>query len=165
MRISLLAATLLLGAMPASVRPAIAQPSPIKIEQPWARATSSAAKAGGVFMTIKDNGPADQLVGASSPVAGIVELHRTVNENGVMKMLPVPVLDLPTGQTIDLKPGGLHIMLIDLRRQLKPGDTFPLTLTFAKAPPATVTVTVGAAGASGPAHGAMQHGGHVVPKP
>ena len=101
-------------------------------------------------MTLTGAGAADRLVGASSPVAGVAELHRSVNENGVMRMLPVPALVLDAGQTIELKPGGYHIMLFDLKQQLKPGDRFSITLRFEIAGPITTTVTVAAAGASGP---------------
>ena len=142
-----LAALLLLAAMPAW-----AQTPPIKVENAWARATAPAAKSGGVFLTVTDAGPADKIVGAASPVAGMVELHQTVEQNGVMKMEPVAALPLEPGKPVELKPGGYHIMLMDLHQQLKPGDTFPVTLNFANAAPVTATVTVGAAGASGPAH-------------
>ena len=132
--------------------PALAQTpgGPIKVENAWARATAPAAKSGGVFLTITDTGAPDKVVGAASPVAGVAEVHRTVEENGVMKMLPVDALALETGKPVELKPGGYHVMLMDLHGQLKPGDTFPMTLRFANAAPVTVTVTVGAAGASAP---------------
>jgi hypothetical protein len=74
-----------------------------------------------------------------------------MDDKGVMKMDAVPTLDLPQGKPVTLKPGGYHIMLMGLKQQLKPGDQFPVTLTFASAPPVTATVTVGKAGASGPA--------------
>lgn len=144
--------------------PAFAQspPEPIQVVRPWARATAPNARAGGAFMTITNRVAADRLVSASSPVAASVEVHRTVEENGVMKMLAVPALDLPTGQTVTLAPGGYHIMLMGLKQQLKAGESFPMTLTFAKAPAMTVTVTVEAAGAAAAGgHGA--HGAHGAP--
>lgn len=138
--------------------PAAAQAQSIAVEKPWARATAPNARAGGVFMTLTDTGAPDKLVAVASPVAGVVEVHRTVEQNGVMKMLPVEAIDLEPGKKVVLAPGGYHVMLMDLKRQLKPGDTFPMTLTFAKAAPMTVTVKVEAAGAAGPSHDA--HGGH-----
>lgn len=157
MRRSLLALAILVAS------PALAQAPAIEVGAPWARATAPSARAGGLFLTLTDRGTPDRLLGASTPVAATAEIHRTVNENGVMKMLPVDGIDLAPGKPVEFKPGGLHIMLIDLKKQLKPGDTFPVTLTFAKAPPVTATVTVGAAGASGPA---MQHGhGHTSSTP
>ena len=146
--------------------PAIAQAQSIQVDHPWARATAPNAKAGGVFMTLTDTGAADKLIAAASPVAGMVEVHRTVEENGVMKMLPVEAIDLTPGKAVTLAPGGYHVMLMDLRRQLKQGDTFPLTLTFAKAAPLTVTVMVEAPGAAGP--GQLMHsmpGMTTAPKP
>ena len=145
---------------------AFAQAPTIQVDHPWARATAPNAKAGGVFMTLTDSGGVDRLVSASSPVAGMVEVHRTVEENGVMKMLPVEAIDLVPGKSVTLAPGGYHVMLMDLRRQLKQGETFPLTLTFAKAAPVTVTVKVEAPGASAPGHDMHSMPGMtMVPKP
>jgi len=114
----------------------------------WARATP--AKAGGAFLTIRNDGDtADQLTGASSTIAPMVGVHETIADNGVMKMRPVGSIDLPPHQTVMLKPGGYHVMLMGLANPLKEGDTFPLDLTFAHAGKVTVTVTVKAAGAMG----------------
>jgi periplasmic copper chaperone A len=139
--------------------PAWAQTSSVSVTQAWARATAASQKVGGAFLTLTDTGAPDQLLSASSPVAEMAQLHRTVAEDGVMKMLPVAALDLQPGVTVELKPGGYHLMLMGLKQKLEVGATFPLTLTFAKAPPVTVTVTVATAGASGPMmdHAAM-HG-------
>jgi copper(I)-binding protein len=128
-----------------------AQQAPVAVEQAWARATSPSAKVGGAFLTITA-AAADAMVSASSPVAGMAELHQTVNEAGVMKMLPVPSLALAPGKAVELKPGGYHIMLMGLKHPLKQGDSFLLTLIFQHAGPVTVQVHVEAAGASAPAH-------------
>ena len=137
--------------------PAWAQTQSITVASPWARATAPSQKVGGVFLTLVDTGAPDRLVAAASPIGDMVELHQTVNENGVMKMLPIPALDLPAGQSVMLKPGGYHLMVTGLKQPLVAGTSFPLTLTFEKAAPITVAVMVGAPGASGPAmdHGAM----------
>ena len=157
MRRALLALTILAAA------PALAQTPLVEVTAPWARATAPNARAGGLFLTLIDRGPPDRLLTASTPVATTAEIHRTVNDNGIMKMLPTDGIDLPAGKPVELKPGGFHIMLMDLKKQLKPGDTVPITLVFAKAPPITAPVTVGAAGASGPATHHMH--GHTAPTP
>ena len=154
MRRFLLAAALLAAA------PALAQAQAVTIEQPWARATTASAKVGGAFMTLKGGAAADRLMSASSPVAGTAEVHQTVNDKGVMKMQPVAELPIEAGKAVELKPGGYHIMLMDLKRPLKAGETFPLTLHFAKAGDITANVVVGAAGAGGAMQG--MHQGHMM---
>jgi len=135
--------------------PALAQTASIIVEQPWARATAPSQKVGGIFLTLVDKGAADRLVAVTSPIAETVELHQTVNDNGIMKMLPIAALDLPQGQSVELKPGGYHLMVMGLTQQLVAGTSFPVTLIFEKAPPVTVAVHVGAPGAAGPE---MDHG-------
>ena len=113
------------------------------------------AHTGAVYLTLTDTaGAADQLMGASSPVAGMAELHETVDDHGVMRMRPVKGLPLAPGKAMTLKPGGYHIMLMGLKQPLKAGDSFPLTLTFEHAPPVTVQATVKPIGAAAP--GGMQ---------
>ena len=147
MRIVAFAAAMLIAA------PALAQTPAVQVDHAWARATAASAKAGAIYLTLTDTGAPDRVIGASTPVAATAEVHETINDNGVMRMRPVPALALETGTTVVLKPGGYHVMLMGLRQQLKPGDTFPVTLTFAQAPPVTATVTVGTAGASDAAGG------------
>lgn len=146
MRLNLFAAGLAL-ALPMLATPAFA--ADITVSHPWARATAPHAMAGGAFMTLIAPS-ADALVGASSPVAQTAEVHETVNDKGVMKMLPVPSLALPAGTAVTLKPGSYHIMLMGLKQQLKQGGSFPLTLTFEHAKPMTVQVMVSGPGAKGP---------------
>jgi copper(I)-binding protein len=122
----------------------------VEVQNAWARATAAGAKAGGIFLTLTDKGPPDHLVAASTPVAAMAEMHETVNDNGVMRMRPVPSLPLTPNQPVELKPGGYHIMLMGLKQQLKDGDTFPVTLNFDKSGSVTVTVHVEKAGAMGP---------------
>lgn len=162
-RLCILAALATLGLAGAAVAQGIA------VDQPWARATSPSQSVGGAFLTITDNGADDALVSASSPVSASVELHETVNDNGVMKMRPIAQLPLAHGQSVTLKPGSYHLMVMGLKQQLKPGDTFPLTLNFAHAAPMTVNVAVQSAGAAGPAamggmdHMHMDHSGMSMP--
>ena len=99
----------------------------VSISSPWARSTVPGQMGTGAFMTIvsKEGG---RLVGAASPVAGVVELHEMSMENNVMKMRPITGLDLPAGREIQLKPGGHHVMLLDLKRPLKAGDKVKIEL-------------------------------------
>lgn len=147
-----LAAAALAG-LAAALPPARAQTPMVEVSDAWARATTSSARAGGVFLTLKAIGGEDRMVSASSPAAEKVELHETWRDGDVMRMRPVPELEVTPGTPVVLKPGGHHIMLIGLKKPLQRGDRFPLTITFAKASPVTATVTVQAAGAGGPAHG------------
>ena len=96
---------------------------------PWVRGTVAQQKATGAFvqLTSKQGG---RLVSASSPAAGLVEIHEMAMDGDVMKMRAVSGLDLPAGKAVALKPGGFHIMLFDLKRALKAGDTVPLTLVI-----------------------------------
>ena len=101
----------------------------VEVKDAWARATAPGQKAGGVYMQLK-SGEAAALVGASSPAAGIVEIHEMAMEGNVMKMRALPKLDLPAGQTVELKPGGYHVMLIDLKAPLTKGESVPVKLRF-----------------------------------
>jgi copper(I)-binding protein len=141
---------IILAAALATAGPALAQGQAIEVQNAWSRATAAGAKAGGVFLTLKDSGAPDRLMSASTPVAAMAELHETTNDNGVMRMRPVDELSLMTGQSIVLKPGGYHIMLMGLKQQLKDGETFPVTLSFEKAGSMTATVRVEKAGAMEP---------------
>ena len=86
---------------------------------------------GAVYVTLRNTGAApNALVGAASAAAEVVELHETIRDGAVMRMRPVAKLDLPPGAPVAMTPGGLHLMLLHLKRALRPGDTVPLTLTF-----------------------------------
>ena len=102
----------------------------VTVTDAWARATVQGQKATGAFMkiTAKDNA---KLVSASSPSAGVVEIHEMKMEKDVMKMAALPNgLDLPAGKAVELKPGGYHVMLMDLKAPLAKDTTVPVTLTF-----------------------------------
>ena len=101
----------------------------VTVKDPWVRATVSAQKATGAFMQITSAQDA-RLVEASSPLAGVVEVHEMSMEKDVMKMRAVKALDLPAGKTVELKPGGYHIMLMDLKQQMKEGATVPVMLVI-----------------------------------
>jgi hypothetical protein len=146
MRRTFLAAAIILAA-PLLAPAAWAQT--VTVEQPWARATAERAETAAAYGTLVVTGGADRLTGASTPVAAKAEVHEHIHDNGVMRMRPVAGgIPLEPGKKLTLLPGGYHLMLEGLRQPLKPGESFPLTLTFAHAAPVTVTVAVGAAGAS-----------------
>ncbi|ACM34126.1 copper chaperone PCu(A)C [[Acidovorax] ebreus] len=137
----------------------------VTVQDAWVRATVPQQKATGAFMRLTAAQDA-RLVGASSPVAGVTEVHEMKLVDNVMKMRPLPALDLPAGQAVELKPGGYHIMLLDLKQPVAQGSTVPLTLVFEakdgqrttqelQAPVRAVSAT--AAPAMG--HG-KPHGGH-----
>ena len=120
-----------------------ARAADIAVEAPFARASAGTAGAGAAYMTLKSaEASADRLTSASTPAAERAELHTHVMEGDVMRMREVDSIEIPAGGTVELKPGGLHIMLIGLKAPLKEGESFPLTLSFAKAGPVTVTVPV-----------------------
>ena len=128
---------------------ALAQPAQLEVTDAWARATPGKAENGAAYVTI-ESPTADRLVSASSPVAKRAELHTMSMQGMVMKMRPIAGLDVPPGQSVTLKPGGEHIMLMGLNQPLHEGQSFPLTLDFEKAGPRTVTVAVEKAGSNGP---------------
>ncbi len=106
----------------------------ITVVAPWARATPGGAKVGGAYLELKAApGPGDRLVSASSPAAGTVEIHEHIDDRGVMKMRRIDGLAVPGGASVTLKPGGYHLMLMNLKQPLKQGDKVSLTLTFEKA--------------------------------
>ncbi|CAG0976169.1 hypothetical protein RHDC1_01561 [Rhodocyclaceae bacterium] len=104
--------------------PALAE---VTVKDSWVRGTTPAQKATGAFMEITSSETA-ALLTASSPVAGVVEIHTMKMEDGVMKMRALPKLDLPAGKAVKLAPGGNHVMLMDLKQQMKKGDVVPITL-------------------------------------
>ena len=134
--------------------PALAQ---ITVDQPWARATPPGAKIGAGYMVIRNGGRSmDRLVGASTTVAQRVELHMTEADRDVARMRPVKAYEIVAGRRIELKPGGAHLMLVNLSRPLREGDKVPVTLKFEKAGEVQVEMDVRPLGAS--SHD--QHKGH-----
>lgn len=121
----------------------------VEVRDAWARATPGKAEIGAVYLTL-ESPVDDRLTGLSTPVAAIAQLHTITMEGGVMKMNRLSALDLPAGKPVRIEPGGTHIMLIGLTDQLRPGQSFPLTLVFEKAGKHEVTVSVEKIGAMGP---------------
>jgi copper(I)-binding protein len=99
------------------------------VKDPWVRGTVAGQKATGMFAQIT-SASGGKLVAASSPVAGVVEVHEMVMDGNVMKMRAVTGLELPAGNAVELKPGGYHVMLLDLKQELKTGDSVPVTLVI-----------------------------------
>lgn len=115
----------------------------VRVSDSWVRATVAQQKATGAFMQLTS--PADtKLISATSPVAAIVEVHEMAMENDVMRMRQIPSVAIPAGKSVALQPGGFHIMLINLKHQVKPGEKVPLTLTFENASGTRETVNVSA---------------------
>jgi copper(I)-binding protein len=113
----------------------------VRIEGSWARATVMQQKSSGAFMRItasKDS----RLVEVRSGAAGAVEIHEMVMDKDVMRMRPLAGLDLPGGKVVELKPGGNHLMLLNLRQQLKDGENVPLTLIIEAAGGARESVEI-----------------------
>lgn len=125
-----------------------AEKNGMAVTDAWSRARPANAAVGGAFMTIHNmESEADSLVAASSPIADRVEVHNSVMKDGVMSMMHMEKLLIPSGEMIALKPGGFHIMLMGLKKPLAKGTEFPVTLKFARAGEITVTVQVKDAGA------------------
>ncbi|MFF9550790.1 copper chaperone PCu(A)C [Methylobacterium fujisawaense] len=146
------------------------QAGPLKIGHPWSRATPNGAKVAGGYLSVTNTGSEpDTLIGGSFDEAGKVEVHQMSMEGGVMKMAPVEGgLVIKPGETVTLKPGGYHLMFMDLKQQLKKGEIVKGTLSFAKAGAVPVSFTVEGIAAKEPGqgamkmdHGSMEHGdGH-----
>lgn len=103
----------------------------IRVEDAWVRVTVD--QGAGYMLIFNDGGAEDALVGASSEVAGSVSLHRTVMKEDVMSMEPVPRLEVPAGGQVELKPLDLHLMIMELKENLEPGQKVQITLQFEKA--------------------------------
>lgn len=125
-RISLLAAAMLFsaGAFAAAADQVSAQDAYVRLAPPGAPAT-------GAFMVLKNTGDKDvKVVKADNPLSKATEMHNHINDGGVMRMRPVPAIDIKAKGEVVLKPGSLHIMLIDLKEPMKEGDMVPITLNF-----------------------------------
>jgi periplasmic copper chaperone A len=139
----------------------------IEIDNPWSRATPKGAKVAAGYLIIKNTGSdPDRLVGGTSPAAGKVEVHEMSMDKGVMKMRPVSGgLEIKPGETVELKPGSFHLMILDLKQQIENGKPFKASLNFEKAGPVEVQFNVVAPGATPSAAadkpaGGMPEGAH-----
>ena len=115
----------------------------IEVKHPWARAAGMGGNSAVYFELHNGLGEADELVGASSDVAESVEVHlSSISADGVMQMAKQDSVMLDAGAEVDFAPGGFHVMLIGLARDLKAGDQFMLTLHFKSHADIVLTVTV-----------------------
>ena len=138
----------------------------VEVKDAWVRATVPGQKGTGAFMNITAKDGA-RLVGMSSPVAGVAEVHEMKMENDIMKMRALPMLELPAGQAVQLKPGGYHVMLMDLKQGLAKGSTVPLTLRLQDAQgvettqeisvPVSTVAPAGSMAGKAADHGAHKH--------
>lgn len=128
--------------------------SQVEIEKPWARATAPGAKVAGGYMVIRNRGAAaDRLLSAASPAAARVETHITMRDGDVMRMREVKGYEVPANGSFELKPGGAHLMFVDIRQPFKEGERIPATLNFEKAGEVKVEFVVGRLGAPSGGHG------------
>ncbi|HWT08816.1 MAG TPA: copper chaperone PCu(A)C [Roseomonas sp.] len=149
-RRALLAAAAAFAALPAAAHDYTA--GDITIDHPWTRAAGANGNGGG-FLRLRNAGAQpDRLIAAASPAARVVELHTMVRDGDVMRMRPVQDIPIAPGQTVELRPGGFHIMLIGLTAPMAQGSRVPLTLRFERAGEVQVELTVEAAGARGSGH-------------
>ncbi|MGO4125812.1 copper chaperone PCu(A)C [Inquilinus sp. YAF38] len=126
----------------------------IEVVHPWARATPPAAKVGGGYAEIRNHGSEpDRLVSVTAEVAGRVEIHEMGVKDGIMTMRPVEGgVPVPANSTAALAPGGYHLMLLELKRPLKAGESFAGTMTLEKAGTIPVTFDVQSIGSTGAGH-------------
>jgi len=145
-------------ALAAAGASALAQPAaPVEVQDAWVRAAVPGQSGTGAFMKLTAHAGL-RLVGVTTPVAAVAEVHEMKMEGDTMRMRAVAGLDLPAHKTVELKPGGYHLMLMDLKQPIAKGSTIPLTLRFEDAKGARsslkVDVPVGAPAGSAPAsHG------------
>lgn len=150
-RRTLLIAVAAIAAVPAAAHDYTA--GDITIGHPWSRAAGAGGTGAG-FLKLTNNGTQpDRLISATSPLAPVVELHTMVRDGDVMRMRPVQDITIAPGQTVELRPGGFHIMLVGLTAPMNQGTRVPLTLRFERAGEVQVELAVEAAGArAAPAH-------------
>lgn len=140
----LAAAFLSLGALSATADAHEQKLGDLVLHHAWSRATPNGAKSGAAYVEIENTGnEADQLVGASSDVAAMTEVHQMSMDGDMMTMKPAGAVDIPAHGKVELKPHGLHVMMMGLKKPLAEGDTFVVTLTFAKAGKVDLQVVVG----------------------
>jgi periplasmic copper chaperone A len=121
------------------------------VKQAWARATIGLGKTGAMYLTVTNRGDkADRLIAVTTPIARRAGLHTHIVDGDVIKMRPVEAVEIAAGQSATFKPGGDHIMMMGLKRPLKKGGSFPLTLTFEAA--GSVAIMVDIAGATAKSH-------------
>jgi periplasmic copper chaperone A len=138
---------------------AVAAKANIDVGDAWTRATPGNATTAAVYLKIASNKDADRLLGITVAASQTAELHDEASQNGVVKMVALPSLDIPAGGEVTFAPGGRHVMLTGLKGPLKEGESFIMTLTFDKAGTESTAVKVLGAAATGlPAVGTTRRG-------
>jgi copper(I)-binding protein len=130
----------------------------VQVKDAWARPAMPGQGATGAFMSLMAPNGA-RVLGASSPVAGVVEIHEMKMDGNVMKMRPVTVLELPAGRVVEMKPGGYHVMLMELKRPLAVGEKVRIDLRLETPDKRLITLPVDVAVATR-APGAAAEGNH-----
>jgi len=125
------------------------EPPQISISDAWSRATVAGQSSAAAYLTVANTGDGDERLLQVSTAIGQSSLHSTTMDNGVMRMRPLTSLDIPAHSTVDLKPGGTHIMIMGVKQPLAAGSSFPLTLKFDRSGERTVTVAVRPATSTG----------------
>ena len=140
-----------LAAMPAAAQEA--KVGDLVITQAWSRATPKGSPVAAGYLTIRNTGStADKLIAAETTAAKVTQVHEMSMEGGVMKMRQMTNgLDIPPGKTVELKPGGYHLMILGLKRPLTQGETARIDLNFEHAGKTPVDFKVGGIGDKGPA--------------
>lgn len=154
------AATFLLSSLVVSATAGEVKTGDLKISEPWIRVTIPGRPAAGYFHVHNMGGDADRVVSASSPSAKRIELHTHLMDGGVMKMRHVDAIDVPAKGNVELKPGGLHLMIFDLEKTVQAGHTMPVTVEFEKAGKVTLDFAVRKAGGHDSHGGSSDHGDH-----
>ncbi len=149
-RTLLIAAAAIATAMPAIAHDYTA--GDVAIGHPWTRAAGANGTGAGFMRLRNTGGQPDRLISASTPAARTVELHTMIRDGDVMRMRPVQNIEVAPGETVELRPGGFHIMMIGLTAPMNQGGRVPLTLRFERAGEVTVELAVEAAGARGGGH-------------
>jgi copper(I)-binding protein len=159
MRLRMILATLIACLISTNAMEADYKAGSIEIMNPWSRATPKGAPTAIGYMSIKNNGAApDRLIGGSIEVAKEFQLHSMTMENGVSKMRDLKSVDIAPGQTVEFKPGGSHVMFVDLEQPLHQGEHVKGTLTFEHAGTVQIEYAVESVGAQRPQE--MQHMSH-----
>lgn len=142
---------LVAGMTGSAATPSAEEGGGIRVDQAWARASILGSRPGVAYLTIRNEGSsADRLLGATSPAAGSVMIHVSEMSGDVMKMHGVPDLEIAPGEQVVLKPGGTHLMLMELREPLRKGERLPLSLDFEHAGTVAVSASILSPGAKGP---------------
>lgn len=140
------------GPLASSAEAADSEGNGARVEQAWARASIGTSRPAAAYVTVvNESDRAVTVTGASSPVAEKAEVHKTVKDGTTMKMVPAGPIEIPAGGRIEMKPGGYHIMLMNLKQAIGKGESLDLTLRFADGAQLNVIASVMGPGAMGPA--------------